>query len=289
MRRWLPTSTDPRVSRPACSRATSERRIRRTLSRVAHDTAAALLVAGARRSRPDGRRPPHHLHRRARHRRDRRALVARVGEEPPGRALARLPAAHADPAGPRRASASPSSAAPRCRTRSTRSSRARRSRRVPTRCRSSPTASSTGSSRATSPSRSSVPPRSRGWSAAGFTSLADDADAADAANPDRPASSPPAPCASRSSPTSSRRAPGSGGATRSTEIADLGSRGNERPRRPRLHLMCRAAVTPGSNIRRSERPRAERRSAAGTFMLHGRPLASARRRLLGAARPVASA
>ena len=53
---------------------------------------------------------------------------------------------------------------------------------------------------------------------------------------------------------------------------------------PRLHLMCRAAVTPGSNIRRSERPRAERRSAARHLSC---PAPTRRARRAVAARPAA--
>ena len=215
--RWLPTTTVPHDSRPACSTATWVRTIRprsaasrttppRRSSPACEPTptprswaasCATPTSTASTRSRSCGRTPPP------------RACPARSG--------ACTCCAHSS-SRIRTASASPTSGAPRSRTRSTRSSPAHRSPRARPRC----TELADRILRGLFEGDFAVAlDRAAAFSrvvAAGFASLADDEDAADAAHPDRPVSSPSAPCASRSSPTSSRRARASGGATRSTEL-----------------------------------------------------------------------
>ena len=201
--------------------------------------------ACAQRSRPRGGRPADRVHRRARHRRARRAVVAVVRAQPARRALAHLPVAGADPAGSGGHRATCSRRAPS--SAHHRPGRRRAHRRQPGRRRSPswPTASCAGSSTAISPLRSSAPRRSAGscrWDAA------------------------------------ARRRPG----CRIPERASRAHRARQPFRRDRDGVRClrtvvengqprlksgivvsrRAAVTPGSNFRRYERPSAERRSAA---------------------------
>ena len=130
--------------------------------RAAHESAHALLTRAQDSDDPGRRRPAGRLHRRARHRRARRAVGAVGGAQPAGRALAHLPGAGDDPAGSGgRRAALPARHRGAAHDRPGR----RRARRPPpgrTRSPSWPIASCAGCSRATSPSRSSAPPRSAG-------------------------------------------------------------------------------------------------------------------------------
>ena len=217
--RWLPTTTVPHDSRPACSTATWVRTIRPR-------SAASRTTPLRRSSRACEPTPTPRscdrlvaLHRRARHRRDRRALVAGLRQEPARRAVARVPAAHAHPAGSARHQ-------PRLPARHRGLAHDRPGRRG----RSDPHGPGRGHrARRPHPARA-VRGRLRRRAGSRRRLLRGSSRPASRASPTmrmprtRPipiarVSSPSAPCASRSSPTSSRRARDSGGATRSTELA----------------------------------------------------------------------
>ena len=96
---WGMTSTSRRCSAdPSSARFRAARTPLRS-TRIAHETARALLARAPRERRPGGRRPHRRLRRRARGRCRRRALGARLGPQPAGRPLEPLPHPHHDPPG----------------------------------------------------------------------------------------------------------------------------------------------------------------------------------------------